>query len=45
MKVFEEAVRNGKAATSLDGVVLDIPVVERARKILRLAEIARLESK
>ena len=45
VKVFEEAVRKGKAATSLDGVVIDIPVVERARKTLHLAEVAGLESK
>ncbi len=35
---FEEAERRGTAATSLDGKVVDVPVVERARGLLALAE-------
>ncbi len=35
---FEEAERRGTAATSLDGRVVDVPVVERARGLLALAE-------
>ena len=35
---FEEAERRGTAATSLDGKVVDVPVVERARGVLALAE-------
>ncbi|MDH3452016.1 MAG: CoA ester lyase [Gammaproteobacteria bacterium] len=35
---FEEAERNGRGSTSLDGVVIDVPVVKRARALLALAE-------
>lgn len=35
---FEEAERRGSAATSLDGMVIDVPVVERARKALDAAK-------
>jgi citrate lyase subunit beta/citryl-CoA lyase len=35
---FEEAERRGSAATSLDGKVIDVPVVERARKVLAVSE-------
>lgn len=31
---FDEAEGRGSAATSLDGMVIDVPVVERARKVL-----------
>ncbi|HEX7082214.1 MAG TPA: CoA ester lyase [Gammaproteobacteria bacterium] len=34
---FEEAERRGRASTSLDGRVIDVPVVKRARAVLRLA--------
>ena len=34
---FKEAERRGTAATSLDGKVVDVPVVERARGLLALA--------
>jgi len=37
---FEEAERRGSAATSLDGMVIDVPVVERARNALDAAESA-----
>lgn len=36
---FEEAERRGSAATSLDGMVIDVPVVERARKALDAAKL------
>ena len=36
---FEEAEREGKGATSLDGRVIDVPVVQRARGLLELAEM------
>ena len=35
---FEEAERAGKGATSLDGKVVDVPVVKRARALLEVAE-------
>ena len=35
---FEEAERRGSAATSLDGMVIDVPVVERARKTIDAAK-------
>jgi citrate lyase subunit beta/citryl-CoA lyase len=34
---FEEAERQGRGATSLDGQVIDVPVVRRARKLLEAA--------
>ena len=34
---YEEAERNGSASTSLDGLVIDVPVVKRARALLQLA--------
>lgn len=34
--VYEKAERSGRGATSLDGMVIDIPVVKRARQILQL---------
>ena len=35
---FEEAERGGRGSTSLDGQVVDVPVVRRARNLLELAE-------
>ncbi len=35
---FAEAELRGSAATSLDGMVIDVPVVERARKLLAVAQ-------
>ncbi len=40
---FEEAERRGSASTSLDGWVIDVPVVKRARALLELARAARAE--
>lgn len=40
VEAFEAAEREGKGATSLDGKVIDVPVVRRARALL--AEAARL---
>ena len=37
---FTEAEVRGSAATSLDGMVIDVPVVERARKVLAVAQSA-----
>ncbi len=37
---FTEAESRGSAATSLDGMVIDVPVVERARKVLTIANSA-----
>jgi citrate lyase subunit beta/citryl-CoA lyase len=41
---YDEAERNGRASTSLDGWVIDVPVVKRARALLDLARRAREES-
>jgi len=41
---FEEAERNGRGSTSLDGWVIDVPVVKRARALLELAARARAEA-
>jgi citrate lyase subunit beta/citryl-CoA lyase len=38
---YEEAERRGRASTSLDGWVIDVPVVKRARALLELARRAR----
>lgn len=35
---FEEAERVGRGSTSLDGKVIDVPVVKRARALLQVAE-------
>ncbi|MCH7744987.1 MAG: CoA ester lyase [Chloroflexi bacterium] len=35
---FEEAERSGRGSTSLDGKVIDVPVVKRARQLLESAE-------
>ena len=40
---FEEAERRGRGSTSLDGWVIDVPVVKRARALLELARRARAE--
>jgi citrate lyase subunit beta/citryl-CoA lyase len=40
---YEEAERRGRASTSLDGWVIDVPVVKRARALLELACRARAE--
>jgi len=34
---FDEAERQGRGSTSLDGMVIDVPVVKRARAVLALA--------
>ena len=38
---FEEAERVGRGSTSLDGKVIDVPVVKRARALLELADSTR----
>ena len=40
---YEEAEQRGRASTSLDGWVIDVPVVKRARALLDLARRARAE--
>ena len=35
---FQEAERSGRGSTSLDGKVIDVPVVKRARSLLKLAQ-------
>jgi citrate lyase subunit beta/citryl-CoA lyase len=41
---FAEAEAQGRASTSLDGWVIDVPVVKRARALLELARRAREET-
>ncbi len=41
---FDEAERRGRGSTSLDGWVIDVPVVKRARALLELARRASKES-
>ncbi|MDA1348501.1 MAG: CoA ester lyase [Chloroflexi bacterium] len=43
VEAFEEAERSGSASTSLDGMVIDVPVVRRARSLLDTA--ARIEGR
>ena len=38
---YEEAERAGRGSTSLNGVVVDVPVVKRARALLELADAMR----
>ena len=38
IEAFEEAERIGRGSTSLDGKVVDVPVVKRAQQLLELAE-------
>ena len=38
VEAFEEAARKGRGSTSLDGKVVDVPVVKRAQAVLELAE-------
>ena len=42
IEVFDEAAGKGRGSTSLDGVVVDVPVVKRARALLDLAEDMKL---
>ena len=43
VEAFEAAERQGRGSTSLDGQVIDVPVVERARKLLRRHQAVRSE--
>ena len=38
VEAFEEAESRGRGSTSLDGMVVDVPVVKRAQAVLELAE-------
>jgi len=40
---FEEAEQSGRGSTSLDGKVIDVPVVKRARQLLESAEGIKIE--
>jgi citrate lyase subunit beta / citryl-CoA lyase len=42
---FEEAERQGRGSTSLDGRVIDVPVVKRARALLSLAQQAHVKTR
>jgi citrate lyase subunit beta/citryl-CoA lyase len=41
---YDEAERAGRGSTSLDGWVIDVPVVKRARALLALADRARADA-
>jgi len=38
IQVFEEAAANGRGSTSLNGQVVDVPVVKRAESLLNQAK-------
>lgn len=38
VEAYEEAERNGRGSTSMDGKVVDVPVVKRARAMLEIAD-------
>ena len=38
IEVFEEASRQGRGSTSLDGLVVDVPVVKRAQALLEMVD-------
>lgn len=42
--VFDEATMHGRGSTSLDGKVVDIPVVKRAQALLDIAEATRTQT-
>ena len=44
VEAFEEAERRGRGSTSLDGVVVDVPVVKRAQALLELAATMSTDS-
>lgn len=39
VKIYENSVQNGKGAVQVDGKMVDMPVAERARKILQAARV------
>ena len=41
VEAFDEAARRGRGSTSLDGKVVDVPVVKRAQAVLELAKSMR----
>ena len=45
VEAFEAAEREGRGSTSLEGQVIDVPVVERARKLLRRHQAVRSEGR
>jgi citrate lyase subunit beta/citryl-CoA lyase len=45
IEVFETAVAQGQASIALDGKMVDVPVAERARKLLALADFIAQKSK
>ena len=44
ISAFEEAEQQGRGSTSLDGKVVDVPVVKRAQALLELAEATRVQA-
>jgi citrate lyase subunit beta/citryl-CoA lyase len=42
IKAFKEAEKKGSGVISLDGKMIDKPIVERARRVLELAEAAKV---
>lgn len=42
MEIIEDAKRNGRGAVSLNGKMIDKPIVERARQVLELAVISEV---
>ncbi len=44
LEVYEQAVGEGEGVTALDGEMIDLPVVERARQVLALAERSTVDA-
>ena len=42
---LDEAKRNGAASAALDGRMIDVPVADRARRILRRADLVHAQAK
>ena len=38
IEIFEEAKKQGRGSTSLDGLVIDVPVVKRAESLLKISK-------
>ena len=44
VEAYEQAVGEGEGVTALDGEMIDLPVVERARQVLALAERSAVDA-
>jgi citrate lyase beta subunit len=44
VEAYEQAIGEGEGVTALDGEMIDLPVVERARQVLALAERSAVDA-